>query len=190
MATASLAAGAIPWRERIRRDLAVAGIAGPLAGIGGAILARIAMRAFALAIDRPVEFTPAGTIGIVVFGVMLGALAGLLFAAVRRVPGPWPVAGVLVGIAASVLLVVPILGGPGQEGSEDPLAARGLFAAVAIGGSLLQAWTGSRIRRRFESGGWTEDGWPAVGFLVSVGTLLILATVAVTNLAGAVAGAL
>ena len=189
MATASLAAGGIPWRERLRRDLAVAGIAGPLAGIGGAIIARVAMRVFALAINRPVEFTPAGTIGIVVFGVVLGALAGLLFAAVRRViPSPWPVAGSLVGIAASVLLVAPNLGGPGQEGSEDPLAARGLFAAVAIGGSLFQAWTASRIRRRFESGGWTEDGWPAVGFLVSVGTLLILATVAVTNLAGAVAG--
>ena len=98
--------------------------------------------------------------------------------------------GLLVGVAATVLLVVPNLGGPGQEGSEDPLAARGLFAGVAIGGSLLQAWTAHRIRRRFESGGWTEDGWPVVGSLVSIATLLILATVAVTNLAGAIARAL
>jgi hypothetical protein len=176
-------------REQLRRELAVAGIAGPLAGIGGAILARVAMRAFALAVDRPVEFTVGGTLGIVVTGMVLGAVAGLVFAAVHRViRGPWPVAGALVGIAVTVILVVPSLGGPGQEGSEDPLAARGLFAVVAIGGSLLQAKTATGIRRRFESGGWTVDGWPAVGALISVLVLLLLAASMASGLVGAVAG--
>ncbi len=149
------------------------------------------MRGFAMAIDRPGEFSIGGTLGIVVFGGMLGAVAGLACVLLRRaVPGPWPVPGLILGLAATIFLVVPSLGGPGQEGSEDPLATRGLFTVVAVGGSLLQAWTADRVRRRFAAGSWTEDGWPAVGLLVSAGVLLVLATLVVSNLAGAVVRAL
>ena len=178
-------------RERLRRELAVAGIAGPLAGLIGGVLARLAMRGFAMAVDAEVGFSFGGTLGILFAGAVLGVVVGLVHAVVRRaVPGPWFVPGLALGLAATLGLVVPSIGGPGNEGSENGAAARVLFGAVAIGGGLATAWVAARTRRRFEAGGWTEDGWPAVGLLISAGMLLILATVLATSLVGAVVRAL
>ncbi len=123
-------------------------------------------------------------------GAVLGIVVALVHAAVRRVlPGPWFVPGLAIGIAPVILMAV-LARGSVIEAGVDVGALVALAAGVLIPGGLATSWVVARTRRRFEAGGWTEDGWPAVGFLISLGMLLILATVVVANLGGVVAAAL
>jgi hypothetical protein len=186
----TLGLGRVTSRERLRRELAVAGAAGPVAGLIGGVLARIAMRGVALSAGADTGFTVGGTLNILMVGAVLGIVVALVHAVVRRVlPGPWFVPGLAIGIAPMILMVFLARGAVAEAGQDiGPLVA--LSGGVVIPGGLATNWVVARTRRRFEAEGWTEDGWPAVGFLISLGMLLILAVVVVANLAGAVAGAL
>jgi hypothetical protein len=63
-------------------------------GIGG----RLAMRALALAVDRPTNFGLAATLGIIFIGAVLGLAGGLVFALVARgLPGKPAVKGPVFG---------------------------------------------------------------------------------------------
>ena len=160
--------------ERLRRGLAVAGIAGLGAGLVGGGLARVAMRIFAVEIGAHGAFTIGGTLGILVFGLLIGIVAANVYIAIRAVvPGPWPVPAIVLGAAAAAL-VIATLGGPGNEGQERPELARALFAGVGLVGSFATAWIVGAVRARFAAAGWQTAGAPAVGLLLSVATLLIL----------------
>ena len=68
-------------------------LAGAIAGMGAGIGARLSMRmvadGFPLGIAGPTTFTAQGTATIVIFGCVIGALAGVIYGAiVDRIPGP------------------------------------------------------------------------------------------------------
>ena len=88
---------------------AVGAVAGMIAGIVAAAGARVAMRMVAIGVAdgvgvRP-DFTLAGTLAIVIAGMLIGTPAGVLFNAVGdRLPGPRRLRGLLFGL----LLLVAI----------------------------------------------------------------------------------
>lgn len=162
-------------RERVLRAMAVAGIAGVL---GGAVLgagSRVVMRVFAILVGQPTEFTVGGSLGLVVFGAIFGLAGGLAYIVVRRIiPGPWIVPGLAFGLAL-VGLVLATMGGAGSEGSADPGLATRLFAGLALAYAVFTAWLTHLVERRLPPAGWTDGSWPAVGALLSLGGVLILA---------------
>ena len=89
-------------RGSVRLRLASLGIlSGLLVGILMGIAARIAMRIVALLVDQGLEFTVAGTLGIILMVSFASVLLGLIFVAVRKyLPG----AGLLKGLAFSGLV--------------------------------------------------------------------------------------
>ncbi len=131
---------AVPSEPRgsARLRLASLGIlSGLLVGILMGIVARIAMRLVALVVNQGVEFTVAGTLGIMVVVSVASLLLSLIFVAVRRyLPG----AGLLKGLAFSGLVFLFIgfpflfgLLGPADEVSVGPpLLGRSLFGALFL----------------------------------------------------------
>jgi hypothetical protein len=155
--------------------MAVAGIAGVLGGAALGAGSRVVMRVFAILVGQPTEFTVGGSLGLVVFGAIFGLAGGLVYVVVRRfVPGPWPVPGLAFGLAL-VGLVLATMGGAGSEGSADPGLATRLFAGLALAYGVFTAWLAQLVERRLAAAGWTHDGWPAVGELVSLGGVLLIA---------------
>jgi len=121
----------------VRLRLASLGIlSGLLVGILMGLAARIAMRIVALVVDQGLEFTVAGTLGIILVVSFSSVLLGLIFVAVRKyLPGAmWR------GLAFSVLLLV-IVGLPSVLipllPTEDlslgmPLLNKSMFAALPL----------------------------------------------------------
>lgn len=131
---------AVPREPRgsVRLRLVSLGIlSGLLVGILMGIAARIAMRLVALVIGQSLEFTVAGTLGIIVVVSVASVLLSLIFVAVRRyLPG----AGLLKGLTFSGLVFLFIgipflldLLGPADEISDGPpLLSRSLFGALFL----------------------------------------------------------
>ena len=125
-------------RGSVRLRLASLGIlSGLLVGILMGIAARIAMRIVALVVDQGLEFTVAGTLGIILVVSFSSVLLGLIFVAVRKyLPG----AGLLKGLAFSGLVFLCIgipfllgLLGPADEVAVGPpLLGRSLFGALFL----------------------------------------------------------
>jgi len=134
----------------IVRGLALGGLAGlaigPLAGAG----ARIVMRVFAVAVDRPIEFTFGGTVGLIVFGVILGPAAAIGYVAVRRfLPGPWPLRGLAYGVLLAGLVGLAFSSAPAGEALPDPALGTTLFASLAVVVGFVSAsatsWLDTRL---------------------------------------------
>jgi len=90
-------------KRRLLARACAGGLTGIAAGFVAGVGARIAMRMVAdghadLGVRRLAEFTPEGTAGIVVFGIILGAPFGVLYEAIaERIPGPPRLRGVAFG---------------------------------------------------------------------------------------------
>jgi len=133
---AQQAAPSKPHWSRLR--LASLGIlSGLLVGILMGIAARIAMRIVALVVDQGLEFTVAGTLGIILVVSFASVLLGLIFVAVRKyLPG----AGLLKGLAFSGLVflcigipfLLGLLGPPDEVSVGPPLLGRSLFGALFL----------------------------------------------------------
>jgi hypothetical protein len=126
-----------PRRSARLRLASLGPLSGLLAGLLMGIAARIAMRLVAVAVNQGVEFTVAGTLGIMVVVSMGSLLLGLIFVALRRyLPG----AGLLKGLAFSGLVFLFIgipflfgLLGPADEVSDGPpWLGRSLFGALFL----------------------------------------------------------
>ena len=125
-------------RGSVRLRLVSLGIlSGLFVGILMGIAARIAMRIVALIVDQGLEFTVAGTLGIILVVSFASVLLGLIFVGVRKyLPG----AGLLKGLAFSGLVSLCIgipfllgLLGPADEVSDGPpLLGRSLFGALFL----------------------------------------------------------
>ncbi|GAC1409906.1 MAG: hypothetical protein NVSMB49_29040 [Ktedonobacteraceae bacterium] len=136
---------AVPSEPRgsVRLRLASLGIlSGLLVGVLMGIAARIAMRLVALVVDQGLEFTVAGTLGIMVVVSVASVLLSLIFVAVRRyLPG----AGLLKGLAFSGLVflfiglpfLVGLLGPPDEVSVGPPLLGRSFFGALFLIYGLL-----------------------------------------------------
>jgi len=89
--------------------LAVGAACGMAAGAVAGLWARVAMRMVAIGVAdgvgvRP-EFTVAGTLGVVVSGIIMGAPAGLVYALIAdRLPGPARWRGLLYALIVLVLI--------------------------------------------------------------------------------------
>src|SRR5947209_9619686 len=124
--------------ESGRLRLASLGIlSGLLAGILMGIAARLAMRIVALVVDKGLEFTVAGTLGIILMVSFASVLLSLIFVAVRKyLPG----AGLLKGLAFSGLVfffigipfLLGLLGPPDEVSVGPPLLGRSLFGALFL----------------------------------------------------------
>jgi hypothetical protein len=86
------------------RNLVVEAIAG--AALGALILglgSRIVMRLLAAMIARDTAFSLAGTLEVIAYGAIVGAVAGAIFAVARpRLPTSWPIQGILLAALAYV----------------------------------------------------------------------------------------
>ncbi len=112
-------------------------MSGLLVGILMGIAARIAMRIVALVVDQGLEFTVAGTLGIILVVSFASVLLGFIFVAVRKyLPG----AGLLKGLAFSGLVflcigipfLLGLLGPPDEVSVGPPLLGRSLFGALFL----------------------------------------------------------
>ena len=125
-------------RGSVRLRLASLGIlSGLFVGILMGIAARIAMRIVALVVDQGLEFTVAGTLGIILVVSFSSVLLGLIFVAVRKyLPG----AGLLKGLAFSGLVflcigipfLLGLLGPPDEISVGPPLLGRSLFGVLFL----------------------------------------------------------
>jgi hypothetical protein len=107
------------------------------------------MRGVALAAGIPTNFTVEGTLGLAVFGLMLGLPFGALFAVLRGIlPGPQLVRGLIFGLALLALFVVPpflILAPEGEVNLAPPLVGFALFAPLPILYGLVLAAVCDRL---------------------------------------------
>jgi hypothetical protein len=126
-------------QRQIGRAVALAMLAGQLAGAAWGILARVAMRIVALAAHHYPNFSWQGTLGIIMLGVFLGALISLTYLAVRRLV---PARGRALAFGTLVLLALAIpmnqiIQGEGVSQKQLGLA---LFLPLLFGyGSLVAA---------------------------------------------------
>jgi hypothetical protein len=132
------------YAETIQQVLKLAIPAGLLAGALTGLIARIAMRIFALISDETPRFSILGTIGVIaVFAVVLGIPLGVIY--VRFWPASGMVAGLLYGLMIFLILIaLPFLLIP-----DDDATLRLRFTAMAaflpvplIYGYTLAALTG------------------------------------------------
>ncbi len=76
---------------------------GVVLGVGG----RMVMRALAVIAEREVEFSFGGTIEVVAFGAIIGAIAGAAFVAIKKyLPGAAPLKGMSFGLLAFLTLAL------------------------------------------------------------------------------------
>lgn len=140
------------WRSRSVAPLleALRGVlAGAAAGVLWGIGARGAMRAVALAAGDRTEFTVGGTAMILVAGAILGAVLGLIFAAVRRwLPGNGADQGSIAGSFLLVFLLLPLtLFGPVEIDRVGLVGLSSFGTLFIIFGASLGALL-SRLDRR------------------------------------------
>ncbi len=132
----------------IARGSAAGAIVG-LIVIGGG--ARAVMRLVALIAGMQPSFTAAGTLGLLIMGVVIGVVLALVYLPVRRwVPFRWPVTGVLFGLVLACITVVPFFGDPGGEAAlVSPWIGAGLFALLPLVFGLTLAATLEWTDRRY-----------------------------------------
>ncbi len=125
-------------RGSVRLRLASIGIlSGLLVGILMGIAARIAMRIVALVVDQGLEFTVAGTLGIIVVVTFGSILLSLIFVVVRKyLPGTERLKGLAFSGLVLLFIGIPfLLGllGPADEVSVGPpFLGRSLFGALFL----------------------------------------------------------
>jgi hypothetical protein len=84
-------------------------------------------------LPSPTIFTVEGSMAIAFFGLLMGPALAVGYVLVRPVlPGPWPVRGLLFGVALGALVVLAFSGAPVDEAGPDPALAGKLFAGLAV----------------------------------------------------------
>lgn len=174
--------------NRIGAGLVAGAAAGAL--IGG-IGARLAMRIVALLGEGTPSFSVGGTLGILLMGAILGAIAGLGFALVR-----WLLrlrtneetsslrnilAGAGYGVALSALVVLPFFMAPtGELSLAPPLVGAALFGWIPLAYGLALGIATPWLERRMA----VVDRSVSLGWLMAFGLTVILALAGMTPLLG------
>lgn len=169
----------------IVRSLALGGLAGLVTGVVAGAGARLAMRMFALAVDRPTEFTPGGTMVIVTFGLMVGPGVAVGYVALRRVlPGSWPIRGLVYGALLAALVVLAFSATPADEALSDPALGTALFAVLAIPIGVASAGATRWLDRHVALPTAKPSGLVVVGALIGVAGALILGSIVLSLASG------
>ena len=168
--------------DLVVRGLALGGLAGLATGAVAGAGARLAMRAFAVAVDRPPEFTPGGTMFILTFGLIIGPAATVGYVAARRfLPGPWPLRGLGYAVLLAGFVVLAFSGKPAEESLSDPGLGTTLFTTLAVVVGLVAATTTSWLDARL---GLPPGRLIVVGALIGVVGALMLGSIVVAVAAG------
>lgn len=115
------------------RGLALAGFGGLVGGLVAAAGGRLAVRVFAVATGQSTTFTTEGSMVIVFFGLLFGPAVAVGYVLVRPLlPGPWPVRGLLYGLALAALVALSFSGTPVDEAAPDRSLAIALFGTLAM----------------------------------------------------------
>ena len=128
-------------------------LVGALGGLAAGLGARIAMRIVALIATGSGSFSLEGTLGILVFGAVLGVPFGLLFVGLRRwLPGPPWLKGLIFGAAGALIFVAPpfLLAEPeGELAIAAPLIGLSLFAPLPLAHGVVAAIAADRLGRKY-----------------------------------------
>lgn len=169
----------------IVHGLAVGGLAGLATGLVAGAGARLVMRIFAMAVDRPTEFTPGGTMVIVTFGVMVGPAAAVGYVALRRMlPGSWPIRGLVYGALLAALVVLAFSATPADEALSDPVLGTALFALLAIPIGVASAGATRLLDGRVAVPTEKPSGLVVVGALIGVVGALMLGSIVLSVASG------
>lgn len=128
---------------RYARAVGIGSLAGALSGIVWGVLARIAMRLIAQAMQHRPSFSLEGTLGILIIGAMLGGMIGVIYAGLRRIL-PWGRIwkALILGVALLLTIGMLLYAGPlVQEGRPEvvPLAMALFGGSLLIWGGLIEA---------------------------------------------------
>lgn len=125
--------------------LKVALPAGFMAGAITGVLARLAMRAFAMATDEKPTFSIGGTIGVIfVFAVILGIPLAVIYLRF------WPASGALPGLAFGLLLLLVLVAIPFLviRSEEATMRLRLIAIATFVPVPLIYGYILARIAER------------------------------------------
>ena len=166
----------------IVRGLALGGLAGLATGAVAGAGARLAMRVFAVAVDRPTEFTPGGTMFILTFGLIIGPGAAVGYVAVRRfLPRPWPLRRLAYAVLLAGFVVLAFNSTPAEEALSDPGLGTTLFTTLAVVVGLVAASTTSWLDARL---GLPPGRLIVVGALIGVVGAMMLGSIVLTVASG------
>jgi hypothetical protein len=134
-------------KRRLLARVAAGALTGLAAGFVAGVAARIAMRMVAdghadQGARRLAEFTIEGTLGIVIFGMILGAPFGVIYDAIaERLPGPARLRGLVFGaLCLATLGPLFFLGNPDEFFSQGRvLLFATLFPIVGVAFALAHA---------------------------------------------------
>jgi hypothetical protein len=169
----------------IVRGLALGGLAGLATGAVAGTGARLVMRGFAVAVDRPTEFTPGGTMVILTFGLIVGPAAAVGYVALRRLlPGSWPVRGLSYGALLAVLVALAFSATPADEALPDPVLGTVLFAALAIVIGVVSAGATRWLDGRVLVPSAKPSGLVVVGAWIGVVGALMLGSIVLSVVSG------
>src|SRR5450759_2517238 len=125
-------------RLSLRLRLAsIAILSGLLVGILMGIAARIAMRIVALVVNQGLEFTVAGTLGIILVVSFCSILLSLIFVVVKKyLPGSEHRKGLAFSALVFLFIGIPfllgLLGPPDEVSAGPPFLGRSLFGALFL----------------------------------------------------------
>lgn len=149
MEASALAASSLRRRSRF-----IGLLAGLIAGVSNAVIARVLMRIIALLAFGQGSFTVAGTAVIFMFGVLVGPLFGLIYrSTLYNVRGHELVRGLLFGLVLVVTLQVPGL-------FIAPEFMAELMAVGPIGFAVFAVMNFAFVLTLAGLTAWLERGWP------------------------------
>lgn len=156
-------------------------ISGVIGGVVAGVVARFSMRGVALAAGMQPGFSIGGTLGILVFGAIMGIPFALLFAGVRRfIPLPERWKGLAYGVILGLLfVVVPFLYfAEGELAFIPPAVGISLFIPLPIVFGVVQTVVEPRLDKRYK----TQTQQVNILWLVSLGVALIFSLTSMTKL--------
>jgi hypothetical protein len=167
------------------RGLALAGFGGLVGGLVAGALGRLAMRIFAVAVGQPTTFTTEGSMVIVFFGLLFGPAVAVGYVLVRPfLPGPWPIRGLLYGLALAGLVALSFSGAPIEEAAPDRSLAIILFAMLALILGLVTAGVTAWLDPRLPVPVTTAGRGIGLGALIGIVGALLLFSILVGGVIG------